>query len=193
MAIATDNADQVRDSRPGGVGPTALVRVQPIDSTSIAALNQRFTGVNHMTRLETLNSLVHQAQANGFDLRSWYETNISPEWPGLDEVICRLAAENHFYALIFSHDFAQALWRQGAPMNFVVPALTYSRMNGRGELETIHRKPFTRRTIKADVWRYHLREMAVSDDPMSYLSRFLPVQEPLWDAMAVPEEFFVAS
>jgi hypothetical protein len=50
-------------------------------------------------------------------------------------------------------------------------------MNGKGEVITITRKPFTRRTIKADVWQYHLRQMAISDDPMSYLKRFLPSTE----------------
>ena len=52
-------------------------------------------------------------------------------------------------------------------------------MNGKGEVVTINRKPFTRRTIKADVWKYHLRQMAITDDPMRYLRRFLPTHEDL--------------
>jgi hypothetical protein len=58
-----------------------------------------------------------------------------------------------------------------------VPAATYSRLNGKGEVVTINRKPFTRRTIKADVWKYHLRQMAMSEDPIRYLKRFLPTSE----------------
>ena len=50
-------------------------------------------------------------------------------------------------------------------------------MNGKGEVVTINRKPFTRRTIKADVWKYHLRQMALSEDPLRYLKRFLPTHE----------------
>jgi hypothetical protein len=38
----------------------------------------------------------------------------------------------------------------------------------------VTRKPFTRRTIKPDVWKYHLRQMANADDPIEYLCRFLP-------------------
>jgi hypothetical protein len=42
----------------------------------------------------------------------------------------------------------------------------------------VTRKPFTRRTIKPDVWKYHLRQMAAAEDPFVYLRRFLPMQEP---------------
>jgi len=130
-----------------------------------------------MTRQETLLMLISQAMANGFEFRRWYQANISPEWPGAEESVELLAAEGRFYALVFSHEFARAFWKKGAQMSFIVPSMTYSRMNGKGEVETISRKPFTRRTIKADVWKYHLRQMAISEDPMRYLKRFLPTHE----------------
>jgi hypothetical protein len=131
-------------------------------------------GNGHMTRSETLLNLLCHAYTNGFDFRAWFQANMATEWPGSDEAVALLASEGRFHALIFSHDFARALWKRGAQMNFTVPALTYSRVNMRGEVVTINRKPFTRRTIKADVWKYHLREMAVSEDPILYLRRFLP-------------------
>ena len=46
-----------------------------------------------------------------------------------------------------------------------------------GEVVQVTRKPFTRRTIKADVWKYHLRQMAAADNPIDYLCRFLPAQD----------------
>jgi len=139
----------------------------------------RKTVKGRMTRQETLFMLLSQAMVNGFEFRRWYQSNISREWPGTDESIELLAAESRFYALVFSHEFARAFWKQGAQMSFIVPSMTYSRMNGRGEVETISRKPFTRRTIKADVWKYHLRQMALSEDPIRYLKRFLPAHEQL--------------
>jgi hypothetical protein len=62
-------------------------------------------------------------------------------------------------------------------MSFSVPATTYPRLNAHGEVVQITRKPFTRRTIKPDVWKYHLRQMAAADDPIVYLCRFLPAQD----------------
>jgi hypothetical protein len=50
-------------------------------------------------------------------------------------------------------------------------------VNGKGEVVQVTRKPFTRRTIKPDVWKYHLRQMAEADDPILYLCRFLPAQD----------------
>jgi hypothetical protein len=41
----------------------------------------------------------------------------------------------------------------------------------------VTRKPFTRRTIKPDVWKYHLRQMAAAEDPIDYLCRFLPAPD----------------
>jgi hypothetical protein len=130
-----------------------------------------------MTRKETLLMLLNQAYANGFEFRRWFTANSSIEWPGAEEAVSLLTTDGRFYALVFSHDFARAFWKKGAQMNFIVPAATYSRMNGKGEVVTINRKPFTRRTIKADVWKYHLRQMAMSEDPIRYLKRFLPTQE----------------
>ena len=76
-------------------------------------------------------------------------------------------------ALIFSHEFARAFWNRGTQIQFVVPASTYSRINEHGEVVTISRKSFSRRTLKPDVWQYHLRQMVVSEDPLAYLERFL--------------------
>ncbi len=142
-----------------------------------------------MTRKETLLLLISQALANGFEFRRWYQTNIAPEWPGSDEAVDVLDTQGRYYSLIFSHDFARALWRRGAQMNFVVPSATYSRMNGKGQVVTINRKAFTRRTIKADVWKYHLRQMAVSEDPIRYLKRFLPTHDAL---LGETQDFSVA-
>ena len=74
-------------------------------------------------------------------------------------------------------DFARCFWRSGAHMSFQVPSVTYPRVNSAGEVIHVTRKPFTRRTIKADVWKYHLRQMAASEDPVDYLCRFLPAAD----------------
>ena len=140
-----------------------------------------------MTRKETLQTLICVAHANTFHFQPWFQSNIRPDWPGTDAAVALLNTESRYIALIFSHDFARAFWKQGAQMKFVVPSVTYSRINGKGEVVTINRKPFTRRTIKADVWKYHLREMATSEDPLLYLGRFLPGHEVLLAEQMEPQ------
>ena len=132
-----------------------------------------------MTREETLLTVINQAHANGFDFRRWFQANISLEWPELERAVALLSTQGRYYALVFSHDFARAVWKKGAQMSFVVPSITYSRLNGKGEVITVNRKPFTRRTLKADVWKYHLRQMSMSEDPIRYLRRFVPPGEGL--------------
>ena len=130
-----------------------------------------------MNRKELLRLLLNQAQFNGFEFRRWFLTNIQPVWPGAEPALSMLASEGRHCSLLFSHDFARCFWRTGSQMAFSVPATTYPRVNSRGEVVQVTRKQFTRRTIKPDVWKYHLRQMAASDNPIDYLCRFLPAQD----------------
>ena len=130
-----------------------------------------------MNRKEMMRLLLIQAQSNGFDLRRWFLSNVRSSWPGFDEALSLLSAEGRHFTLLFSHEFAQCFWCTGAQISFSVPSITYPRVNAQGEVIQVTRKPFTRRTIKPDVWKYHLRQMAISDDPVDYLCRFLPAQQ----------------
>jgi hypothetical protein len=130
-----------------------------------------------MNRKDLLRLLVNQAQSNGFEFRRWFQMNVQPLWPGAEQALTLMASEGRHYTLLFSHDFARCFWRSGAQMSFKIPSITYPRVNAQGEVIQVTRKPFTRRTIKADVWKYHLRQMAAADDPIDYLCRFLPVQD----------------
>jgi hypothetical protein len=130
-----------------------------------------------MNRKDLLRLLLNQAQFNGFEFRVWYQFNVQPVWPGAEQALTLLATEGRHYTLLFSHDFARSFWRTGAHMSFMVPSITYPRVTSQGEVVQVTRKPFTRRTIKPDVWKYHLRQMAAAEDPIEYLCRFLPAQD----------------
>jgi hypothetical protein len=125
---------------------------------------------------EMLQLLLNQAQTNGFDFKRWFLKYIRSPWPGPAPALALLATESRYYALLFSHDFARCYWHSGARISFTVPSVTYPRVNSRGEVIVVTRKPFTRRTVKPDAWKYHLRQMAAADDPLAYLCRFLPSQ-----------------
>jgi hypothetical protein len=127
-----------------------------------------------MNRKEMLRLLLNQAQFNGFEFRLWFVSHVRPIWPGAEQALTLLASESRYYTLLFSHEFAQCFWHTGAQVSFLVPSASYPRVNSQGEIVQVTRKPFMRRTIKADVWKYHLRQMAASEDPIDYLGRFLP-------------------
>jgi hypothetical protein len=130
-----------------------------------------------MNRKDLLRLLVNQAQFNGFEFRRWFQAHVRPAWPGTEPALALLAEEGRHFTLLFSHEFAHCFWRSGAHMSFMVPSITYPRVNSQGGVVQVTRKPFTRRTIKPDVWKYHLRQMAVADDPIDYLCRFLPAAD----------------
>lgn len=127
-----------------------------------------------MHREEMIRQLLNQAQFNGFKFRRWFQAHVQPSWPGTDQALALLAAGGRHYTLLFSHEFARSFWRAGAQMSIAVPSISYTRVNTRGDVIHVTRKPYTRRMIKREVWKYHLREMAAADDPIGYLSRFLP-------------------
>jgi hypothetical protein len=132
-----------------------------------------------MTRKETLTLLIRQAQAKGFPFRRWFEAKIDPDWNSFETAVDTLHRGHRYYALLFCHEFAQAFWKTGAQISFIVPASTYMRHDASGKIITVKRKAFTRRTLKPDVWRYHLREMAVAGEPLRYIQRFQVTHEEL--------------
>jgi hypothetical protein len=130
-----------------------------------------------MDRKELLRLLINQAQFNGFEFRSWFQTHVQAVWPGAEQALTLLSNEGRHFTLLFSHSFARCFWRTGAHISFIIPSITYPRVNAQGGVVLVTRKPFTRRRIKPGVWKYHLRQMAATEDPIDYLCRFLPAAD----------------
>lgn len=138
-----------------------------------------------MTKQEILRILIRQARTNGFEFRKWFQGKLELPWTNFDDAIQLLSEGRRYYALLFSHDFVRCFWKQGAQISFVVPSASYTRRDKEGHIVTVKRKAFTRRTIKADVWRYHLREMAATEEPLRYIRRFLMIEEDLKETNSV--------
>ena len=132
-----------------------------------------------MTRFELLHLLVGQARSNGFEFRRWYVNKLGLPWQNARQAVETLAAERRYYALLFSHEFASTFWKAGADITFQVPAQTFERVTPGGGTTTVTRKPFTRRSGRRDAWRYHLREMALAEEPLRYMRKYLAVAEDL--------------
>jgi len=132
-----------------------------------------------MTRLELLQLLVAQARSNGFEFRKWYVSKLGLPWAGAAQAVELLSAERRYYALIFSHEFASAFWKAGEEMVFQVPTQSFTRRMADGTIGIVQRKGYTRRRIREDVWLYHLKELAASEEPLRYLRRFLRVADEL--------------
>lgn len=134
-----------------------------------------------MTRFQLLQLLIGQARANGFEFRKWYTSHLGLPWQHSHHAIEMLSAEKRYYVLLFSHEFASSFWKGGELMTFQVPSQTFQRRMADGTVGTVKRKAYTRRNTREDAWRYHLREMAVSDEPLRYMRRFLRVEDELED------------
>jgi len=132
-----------------------------------------------MTRVELLRALIRQAKANGFEFRKWYVARIALPWQSFDASVQALAEQRRYYALLFAHDFAQAFWLEGSKMTFVVPNNTFTRVSKDGTAKVVERKGHIRRTVLPYAWRFHLKAMAVADDPLRYIRKFLLIEEDL--------------
>ena len=132
-----------------------------------------------MTRIDLLRALIRQAKDNDFEFRKWYVVRLTLPWTNFEDAVATLADERRYYSLLFSHEFAQAFWKQGTKVTFVVPTSTYTRVTKNGQVITVKRQGHTRRAAQRGVWQYHLQQMATSDDPLRYIRRFLLVEEDL--------------
>ncbi len=132
-----------------------------------------------MTRTELLQLVVAQARSEGFNLRRWYVGKLGREWTGAETAVLDLAAERRYYALLFSHEFACSFWKAGSLMTLQMPGQSFPRRKADGSIITVVRRGYTRRRTRTDAWRFHLREMAVQEEPLRYVRRFLRVEEDL--------------
>jgi hypothetical protein len=132
-----------------------------------------------MTRFELLNLLLGQARKNGFEFRKWYVGRLGLPWQSSQQAIECLAAERRYYALLFSHEFAQSFWKAGEKITFLVPKATFQRTRRDGTVTTVSRKEYTRRSLRDDAWKYHLRELAMVEEPLRYMRRYLRVEDEL--------------
>lgn len=132
-----------------------------------------------MTRQELIRLLIGQARLNGFEFRKWYTGRLGRTWESTQAALDYLSEERRYYSLIFSHEFASMFWKAGEPIVFQVPKSTFTRVMADGTVGTVKRKAHTRRTTRDDVWQYHLKELAVADEPLRYLRRFLLIEDEL--------------
>ena len=54
---------------------------------------------------------------------------------------------------------------------------TFTRRKADGTIGTVSRKGYTRRSTRDDAWRYHLRELAVAEEPLRYMRKYLRLDE----------------
>lgn len=132
-----------------------------------------------MTRLELLSLVVRRARSQGFDFRRWYTRGLGLPWISTEAALALLATQRRYYSLIFSHEFAKTFWKPGSEISFDVPSQTFQRVMPDGSTRIVHRKPFVRRTARPNAWRYHLRQMALAEEPLRYLRKYLHIEEDL--------------
>lgn len=141
-----------------------------------------------MTRSELLRALIRQAKLNGFEFRKWYASRITLPWTNFDDAVQTLSKQHRYYALLFAHEFAQSFWREGTKMTFVVPTNRFTRILKNGATMTVERRGHTRRTVLPDAWRFHLKAMAITEEPLRYIRKFLLIEEDLEGIQAVDDQ-----
>jgi hypothetical protein len=128
-----------------------------------------------MTKYQLLQLLIGQARVNGFEFRKWYVSKLGLPWTNVAQAIESLTEQRRYYVLLFSHEFASHFWKSGEQITFQVPTQTFQRRKADGTIGTVTRKGYTRRSAREDVWRYHLRELAVAEEPLRYMRKYLRV------------------
>jgi hypothetical protein len=132
-----------------------------------------------MTRLELLQLVLGRARANGFEFRRWYTARLGLPWISSEAALNLLETQRRYYALVFSHEFAQTFWKPGEDITFDVPPQTFTRVMPDGSSRIVSRRAFIRRSARPHAWKYHLRQMALAEEPLRYLRKYLHIEEDL--------------
>ncbi|SDF19802.1 hypothetical protein [Terriglobus roseus] len=130
-----------------------------------------------MTRGELLHLLIGQGRTRGFEFRRWFVQNTGETWSSYAEALQWLAKGKRAQMLLFSHEFAKSFFQSGERIQYVVEPQTFERVTANGQSLTVNRKAHLRHSSREDVWRFHLREMAVRAEPLHYIRRFLITEE----------------
>lgn len=86
-----------------------------------------------------------------------------------------------------SHEFAENFWKAGERFTFQMPSQTFTRRMANGSIGTVQRKGYVRRSARENSWRYHLRELAIAEDPLRYMRRYIRVADDLDEEPEEPE------
>ncbi len=73
-----------------------------------------------MTRLELLQLILGQARNNGFQYRRWYAGWLGVPWESARQATESLCEGRRYYALLFSREFAESFWKDGAQMTLQI-------------------------------------------------------------------------
>lgn len=130
-----------------------------------------------MTRIELLRMVVGRARANGFELRRWYVTRLGLPWINTDAALTALDAQRRYYSLLFNHEFARSFWKPGEDITFTIAARSFERIMPDGSVGQVNRKPYIRRSARRDAWRYHLQQMALAEEPLRYIRKYMHVAD----------------
>jgi len=137
-----------------------------------------------MTRIELLRIVIGRAHANGFEFRRWYVTRLGLPWISTEAALTALDAQRRYYSLLFSHDFARSFWKPGEDITFTIAARSFERIMPDGSVAQVNRKPYIRRSARRDAWRYHLQQMALAEEPLRYIRKYMHVADDVEEEMS---------
>jgi len=122
-----------------------------------------------MTREEILTRAVAIAKRNGFNISDDFFTEVPTEnW--LQE------GQDLYFSIIFCHDFAISFFKEDD-----VAIEGFDEESESVDLQ-VYDNPAAflmtnRKNISIPIWQYHLIQMAMSEDPLSYIYKFLQDHE----------------
>lgn len=119
-----------------------------------------------MERNYVLTKAMAIAKRNGFDLSEDFFTETPTD-------IWLMEGQDLYYSLIFCHDFARAFFGEEN-----IKLGVNSKVKVADLSDVISPILFLKKeTVKIPYWQYHLMQMSVNKDPLSYIEEYLEQHE----------------
>lgn len=110
-----------------------------------------------MTNKQILRKVINKAAKNGYSSEN--ELKLLFDVFGINYMFCNFGAKPFYYTIIFSHDFAKAIWGE--------KWVWYENF--------FNKCPPDEMRGMVD-WQYHLQIMVLKKEPLRYIEKFLDLE-----------------
>lgn len=124
-----------------------------------------------MTNAQILKKAIEKAVENGFSLPETFTIPLDEE---TKTEYCKYWIKNNdFLKIIFSHDFAKAIWGIKDTPIALRKDIGFMNENNRGMWNCKNCGNWLDWIVYLPAWQYHLQQMVLVREPLKYIEKFL--------------------
>ena len=135
-----------------------------------------------MTNEQILEKAIEKAVHNGYEPEPKWALHLK-RWAKDPDSFALCSDECFYYGIVFSHDFAKAIWGMGMISSCCEVSISRTtaeiiKMFGKDHESNMFycskcENMIVEEVYATNAWQYHLQQMVLEEEPLKYLEKFL--------------------